>query len=181
MEMNWLLIQILLFGCAWNLLLESKGVTNSKSCLDVETIEFDVLLILNNIFQKKNFGQRIDPVSPQPRSYLSALVRQRPPSSPRLHRLLPRWPPSRLGYRNRPAVARIGQLFVGIDPSLRGRWNPIHQVGRGGGPELVAGERRLCRRGGCRGTHSRLQEHATAAGVDGRGGVGTREATGPNG
>jgi hypothetical protein len=30
-EMNWFAIQILLFGCAWNLLLETKGVCNSNS------------------------------------------------------------------------------------------------------------------------------------------------------
>jgi hypothetical protein len=36
-KMNWLIIQILLFGCAQNLLFETKGVPNSKSCLDVQT------------------------------------------------------------------------------------------------------------------------------------------------
>jgi hypothetical protein len=35
------------------LLLQSKGVTNSKSGLDVQDIEFDVLLILNNTFREK--------------------------------------------------------------------------------------------------------------------------------
>jgi hypothetical protein len=46
MEMNWLPIRILLFGCAWNLLFETKGVSNYISCLDVLTMEFEVLLNL---------------------------------------------------------------------------------------------------------------------------------------
>jgi hypothetical protein len=48
-EINWLAIQILVFGCAWNLLLETKGICNSNSCLDVQPMEFDDLLSLNNI------------------------------------------------------------------------------------------------------------------------------------
>jgi hypothetical protein len=47
--MKWLQIQELLFGCAWNLLLESKSAPNSKSCLDVQTMEFNVLLSLDDI------------------------------------------------------------------------------------------------------------------------------------
>jgi hypothetical protein len=39
-ETNCLIIQILLFGCAQNLLFESKDVPNSKSCLDVQTWNF---------------------------------------------------------------------------------------------------------------------------------------------
>jgi hypothetical protein len=48
-KMKWLQIQELLFGCAWNLLLESKSAPNSKSCLDVQTMEFNVLLSLDII------------------------------------------------------------------------------------------------------------------------------------
>jgi hypothetical protein len=42
-------IQKKLFVCAWNLLLESTAVPNSNSCLDVQTMKFDVLLSLGNI------------------------------------------------------------------------------------------------------------------------------------
>ena len=48
-EMNWLPIPILLFGwleiCCWN----QTVVPNSNSCLDVETMELDVLLSLDII------------------------------------------------------------------------------------------------------------------------------------
>jgi hypothetical protein len=49
LEKKWLLIQFLLFGCVWNLLLESKVVPNSNSCLDVGTTELNDLLSLDNI------------------------------------------------------------------------------------------------------------------------------------
>jgi hypothetical protein len=42
-------ILIPLFGCVWNLLMESKGVSNSNFCLDVQTTEFDVLSSLDNM------------------------------------------------------------------------------------------------------------------------------------
>jgi hypothetical protein len=61
LELNWIVnskskmerklfqIQIMLFGCKWNLMLESEDGTNSNFCLDVTTTKLDGLVNLDNI------------------------------------------------------------------------------------------------------------------------------------